>query len=78
MAHLCHRKFHLFDPQRDQYVINAIGKSLNLSVIAEVIETLDQTNFLTQKGWDEGQGSLYSRHVSANKIEAMLKNNRTS
>lgn len=58
--------------------IIAIGKSLKLNVIAEGIETLDQSNFLTQNGCDEGQGYLYSRPVDANQIESMLKNNRTS
>ncbi len=58
--------------------IIAIGKSLNLSVIAEGIETLDQSNFLTENGCHEGQGYLYSRPVDANQIELLLKNQQRS
>ena len=54
--------------------IIAIGKSLKLNVIAEGIETLEQSNFLTENGCNEGQGYLYSRPVDANQIQTILKN----
>lgn len=58
--------------------IIAIGNSLKLNVIAEGIETLDQSNFLTQNGCHEGQGYLYSRPVDANQFELILKKQQRS
>ncbi len=42
-----------------------LGKSLNLSVIAEGVETDDQAAFLLRHGCSLAQGYLYSRPVSA-------------
>jgi len=48
-----------------------LGKSLNLSVIAEGVETADQAAFLLRHGCNHAQGYLYSRPVSA---QALLDN----
>ncbi|HEY0065264.1 MAG TPA: EAL domain-containing protein [Telluria sp.] len=45
-----------------------LGKSLNLSVIAEGVETQDQAAFLLRHGCNHAQGYLYSRPVSAQAV----------
>ncbi|OFZ69138.1 MAG: hypothetical protein A2V79_12150 [Betaproteobacteria bacterium RBG_16_56_24] len=44
--------------------IIALGRSMQLTVIAEGVETEQQQDFLRNEGCDEGQGYLYSRPVS--------------
>jgi diguanylate cyclase (GGDEF)-like protein/PAS domain S-box-containing protein len=43
--------------------IISLGHNLNLTVLAEGIETVDQFQFLLKNGCDEGQGYLMSRPV---------------
>ena len=43
----------------------ALGRSMQLTVIAEGVETEQQQAFLRSEGCDEGQGYLYSHAVSA-------------
>lgn len=50
----------------------AMADSLGLQVVAEGIETEQQLAFLKQKGCHLGQGYLFSRPVSAEKIPALL------
>lgn len=51
----------------------ALGKSLQLTVIAEGIETPEQEGFLQALGCDEGQGYLYSQPVPAEEITALFE-----
>ncbi|MEB0045000.1 MULTISPECIES: putative bifunctional diguanylate cyclase/phosphodiesterase [unclassified Pseudomonas] len=44
--------------------IISLGKSLNLTVIAEGVETLEQLNFLKAHQCEEGQGYYFSRAVT--------------
>ncbi|OOY96981.1 hypothetical protein BOW22_11360 [Solemya velum gill symbiont] len=53
--------------------IIALGKSMQLNVIAEGIETDEQHDFLTEKGCDEVQGYLYSRPLNAQEIEEIFQ-----
>ena len=53
--------------------ILAMGHSLDLSVIAEGVETEEQIRFLRQEGCQEIQGFFFSRAVSADKLTEMLK-----
>jgi diguanylate cyclase (GGDEF)-like protein len=52
--------------------IIAIGKSLDLQVIAEGIETLEQRSHLASQGCTEGQGYHFGRPVSADIYAEML------
>jgi len=55
--------------------IIALGKSLNLKLIAEGVETEAQKEFLVQNGCEQIQGYLYSRPIPAEEIEKMLETN---
>ena len=52
----------------------ALGHSLQLEVIAEGVETEEQQTFLKSLGCNEVQGFLYSRPVSGEAFEQLLKN----
>jgi diguanylate cyclase (GGDEF)-like protein len=61
---------------QDEQLISAIigmGKSLELSIIAEGVETLDQLNFLRTQLCEEGQGFLFSKAVPAKDFAQLLQ-----
>lgn len=61
---------------KDQQLVAAIidiGHSLNKSVIAEGIETIEQQLLLQSLGCDEGQGYLYSRPRPAKQLLGLLQ-----
>ncbi|WP_172194201.1 putative bifunctional diguanylate cyclase/phosphodiesterase [Saccharibacillus qingshengii] len=53
--------------------IIAIGRSLNMEVLAEGVETENQLQFLRLAGCDEVQGYYLSRPLSAEALEQVLK-----
>jgi EAL domain-containing protein (putative c-di-GMP-specific phosphodiesterase class I) len=53
-------------------VIN-LGKSLNIEIVAEGVETQVQHDFLTAAGCNQGQGFLYSRAVPAAQVASILQ-----
>ncbi|HEY3325912.1 MAG TPA: GGDEF domain-containing phosphodiesterase, partial [Novimethylophilus sp.] len=57
-------------------VIQALGSSLGLTVIAEGVETPAQAEFLLGIGCDEGQGYLYSPPVPADAFAALLEKDK--
>jgi len=57
--------------------IIALGKSLNLTLIAEGVETEEQRDFLIENECDLIQGYLYSPPKPEDEIERLLKENRT-
>ncbi len=52
--------------------IVALGHSLNLSVVAEGVETVAQRELLTSMGCDEMQGFLYSKPGTASELASLL------
>jgi len=50
-----------------------IAHIYNTQVIAEGIETIEQSKVLTESGCDFGQGFLYSKPVSADEFEKLLQ-----
>lgn len=51
----------------------ALAKSLNLSVIAEGVETKEQKDFLIKNGCKNIQGYFYSKPIASDEMELMLK-----
>lgn len=62
--------------EEDTTVTNSIivlGKSLNMNIIAEGVETNYQFDYLRKRGCDMVQGYLFSRPVSSKEIEKIFK-----
>jgi diguanylate cyclase (GGDEF)-like protein/PAS domain S-box-containing protein len=53
-------------------IIN-LGKTLNLTVLAEGIETKEQLQFLQKQECDQGQGYLFSQPIPAEKFTQLLQ-----
>ncbi len=52
--------------------IIALGRSMNMEVIAEGVEREEQAQLLREKGCHQGQGYLYSKAVPTEKAETFL------
>ena len=50
-----------------------MARSLELTVVAEGVETEAQRAFLARHGCDIGQGYLFGRPVAAVEVERMLR-----
>jgi len=60
----------------DQSIVRAVialGKTLDMKIVAEGVETLEQANFLRQAGCDDAQGYFYARPVAAARIPALVE-----
>lgn len=73
------RSFILDVEQSEKYAaitasIIQMGKTLNLNIIGEGVETLGQMAFLKEHQCDEVQGYLYSMPVPADEISTLLNN----
>ncbi len=51
----------------------ALAKSMNMSLIAEGVETTQQRDFLLQNGCSDIQGYLYARPMTAEKMTILLR-----
>jgi len=56
--------------------IMELAKNLKLEVIAEGVETLEQKNFLLENGCENIQGFFYSKPISKNEMEILLKKSK--
>jgi EAL domain-containing protein (putative c-di-GMP-specific phosphodiesterase class I) len=60
----------------DATIVRAIiqlGKSLNMQVIAEGVETREQEAYVISEGCHEGQGYLYSKPLAARELVNFLR-----
>ncbi|MBB4009898.1 bifunctional diguanylate cyclase/phosphodiesterase [Allorhizobium taibaishanense] len=55
----------------------AMSKSLNIRVIAEGIETEEQRNLLMGMGCSQGQGYLFSKALSRDRVTSMMSHRRS-
>jgi EAL domain-containing protein (putative c-di-GMP-specific phosphodiesterase class I) len=53
--------------------IITMGKSLNLTVVAEGVETLEQETFLREHACDETQGYYFARPIASGDFAALLR-----
>ncbi|MEG0792819.1 MAG: GGDEF domain-containing protein [Lachnospiraceae bacterium] len=63
------------DSKREETVVTNIikmARELEMSVVAEGVETLEQANFLREAGCEIAQGYYYSKPVPAEEFEYML------
>ncbi|MGB5082721.1 MAG: EAL domain-containing protein [Burkholderiales bacterium] len=58
--------------------IIAMGKSLNLTVVAEGVETLEQQTFLHDHACDEMQGFFFSRPIPGDQFAELLRRRMAS
>lgn len=56
----------------------ALGHALDLTVIAEGVETEEQLNFLKERGCHEAQGYLFSKAIDAEGMGAFLQNEKST
>ncbi len=66
---------------QDAQLISAIislGKSLDLNIVAEVVETIEQLQFLIAHQCEEGQGFLFSKAVAADDFARLLHTGQPS
>ena len=65
----------LADNSSDQAIVNsviALGKNMNLEIIAEGIETVEQFDYLKKAGCDQGQGYLMGKPLNPTKLAELL------
>jgi EAL domain-containing protein (putative c-di-GMP-specific phosphodiesterase class I) len=53
--------------------IIAMGKSLNLTVVAEGVETQEQQTFLRDRDCDEMQGFFFSRPIPSGEFAELMR-----
>ncbi len=53
--------------------IIALGRNLGLKVVAEGVETAEQMQFLREHACDEAQGYYFSRPITAQQFESLLR-----
>jgi len=63
------------DDQAISKAIIALGKTLNLEVLAEGVETEEQKAFLIENKCDSMQGFLFAKPLSVEVLEAMFRQN---
>ncbi len=66
------------DDKQDVVIVTtiiAMARNLGLKVLAEGVETKEQLQFLKEQGCDEVQGYYFSKPLSAEEIQPLLKRN---
>jgi EAL domain-containing protein (putative c-di-GMP-specific phosphodiesterase class I) len=75
VAHLCVMLIHVGERSSDRAIAEAIialGRALDLTIVAEGVETADQEAFLRAHHCDEVQGYLISKPVPADEFAEFL------
>jgi diguanylate cyclase (GGDEF)-like protein len=57
--------------------IISLSHNLRLKVLAEGVESIEQLNFLRDRGCDEIQGFVFSKPLPADEFESLLKSTKT-
>lgn len=68
--------FNMIESKEDEAIVATIvslGKSLNMKLVAEGVETEEQASILGSMGCDIGQGFLYSRAVPSSEAHHFLR-----
>jgi diguanylate cyclase (GGDEF)-like protein/PAS domain S-box-containing protein len=63
--------------EHDAAIVRAViklGRSLNIKIVAEGVETAHQARFLKKQRCDSGQGFLFGKAVAPDHIPALVKN----
>jgi len=66
----------MMESEENKNIVNTIislAKNLHLKTIAEGVETAEQLEFLKQKNCDEIQGYYFSKAITAEELEILLK-----
>ena len=78
-ARVMFRFLELLNQHKDTLVRTIIdmGRSLNMEVVAEGVETLEQLQFLREHGCHQGQGTLFGTPCSIDDLALLLRAQQT-
>ncbi len=72
---------HIHEAAEDQEIVRtiiALARTLNLTTVAEGVETEDQLKLVREMGCDEAQGYIIARPMPASQLEKLLADNASA